>query len=107
MPKATTAKAATNTVTYVVTGSSADVTYGPAGTQLSGSVPMRKTAAIPASPPDYYSIDAQLNGSGSVTCEILVGGSVISKASATGSYNIASCEIDQDPFSGNWEDTNG
>jgi hypothetical protein len=98
--------AAAATVTYVVTGSSADVTYGPAGSSLSGSVPMRKTATIPSSPPGYYSIDAQLNGSGTVTCEILVSGKVVSKATASGSYNIASCEITQDPFSGAWQDAN-
>jgi hypothetical protein len=67
---------------------------------------MSKTAAIPAHPAAYYSIDAQLSGGGSVTCEILVSGKVISKSTATGSYNIASCEITQDPFSGNWSDTN-
>lgn len=107
-PAATSAPAAAagSTVTYVVTGSSADVTYGPAGSSLSGSVPMRKTAAIPASAPAYYAITAQLNGPGTVTCEILVGGKVISKSTATGSYNIADCEITQDPLSGNWADAN-
>jgi hypothetical protein len=99
--------AAAQTVTYVVTGSTADVTYGPAGSSLSGSVPMHVTKDIPSSAPVYYSIDAQLQGSGSVSCQVLVSGKVISSSTATGGYNIASCEIGQDPFSGNWEDDNG
>lgn len=91
-------------VTYVVRGSSADVTYGPEGSNFSGSVPMRVTKHL--GHPQYYAISAQLNGAGSVTCKILVDGKVISKATATGGYNIADCEISPDPFSGKWEDTN-
>lgn len=100
------AKAGAATVTYVVTGSPADVTYGPAGSSLSGSVPMRKTEKLGSKPAAYYSIDAQLSGSGKVTCEVLVSGKVISKASASGEFNIASCEVTQDPFSGQWQDAN-
>lgn len=105
-PSSHAAAAAPATVTYVVTGSSADVTYGPAGSSLSGSVPMRKTDKLGSKPAAYYSIDAQLSGGGKVTCEIMISGKVISKATATGGYNIASCEISQDPFSGQWQDTN-
>jgi hypothetical protein len=101
------AKAAAQTVTYVVTGSDAQVTYGPAGSSLSGSVPMRVTKDIPSSAPLYYDIQAQLQGGGSVSCEIEVNGAVISSSTATGGYNIASCEIGQDPFSGQWQDDNG
>jgi hypothetical protein len=91
------------TVTYEVTGSPAQVTYGPAGSSLNGRVPMRLTKPIGS--PDFYSIDAQLNGRGIVTCELLVDGKVVSRATATGAYNIASCEITQD-FSGNWQNAN-
>lgn len=94
-----------HTVTYEVSGSGADVTYGPAGSDLTGGVPMSRTA--PLRSPAYYAISAQLQGSGSVACKILVDGAVISQATAQGSYNIASCEISQDPFSGKWQDTNG
>ena len=94
------------TVTYIVTGSNAQVTYGPAGSGLSGDVPMKATAKIPSNAPDYYSISAQLQGGGKVSCGIEVNGKVISSSTATGGYNIASCEITQDPFSGNWQDTN-
>jgi len=95
-----------STVTYVVTGSAADVTYGPAGSDTSGTVPMRKTATIPASAPAYYAIDAQLDNGGTVTCEILVGSTVVAKSTASGAYQIADCEISQDPLSGKWTDTN-
>ena len=106
-PATNAAAGAASTITYVVTGSSsAQVTYGPAGSNYTGSSPMRKTVTIPASVPIYYSIDAQLQGSGSVTCEILVGSTVVSKGSASGGYQIASCEISQDPFSGQWQDDN-
>jgi hypothetical protein len=98
---------APDTVTYVVTGSGpADVTYGPAGSNFTGGVPMRVTKDIPSQPPAYYAIDAQLQGGGSVSCKILVDGKVTSSASAQGGYNIASCEISQDPLSGGWTDTN-
>ncbi len=56
--------------------------------------------------PAYYNISAQLQGSGSVTCKLKVDGKVISQATASGGYNIAMCEIVQDPISGNWQDAN-
>jgi hypothetical protein len=56
--------------------------------------------------PTFYSITAQLNSGGRVRCKILVDGRVISAAAATGSYNIASCEISRDPLSGKWANTN-
>jgi hypothetical protein len=95
---------ARQTITYVVTGSAANVTYGPAGTSRKGHIPMHVTRKLRN--PSYYSITAQLNGSGRVRCKILVDGKVISTAVATGSYNIASCEISKDPLSGKWSNTN-
>jgi hypothetical protein len=91
-------------VTYVVTGSPADVTYGPAGSDLNGDVPMHVTKKLKH--PAFYAISAQLQGGGSVRCEIKVNGKVVSKAHATGGYNIADCEITRNIFSGKWEDTN-
>jgi hypothetical protein len=93
-----------DTVTYVVTGSASDITYGPAGTSLSGDVPLKVTK--PLGHPSYYSISAQLQGSGHVTCKIEVNGKVISQAEAAGSYNIAMCEIVQDFLSDDWVDAN-
>ena len=55
--------------------------------------------------PAFYAIDAQLQGDGQVTCVIKVAGQVVSRATASGSYNIASCEIVGDGFGG-WVDAN-
>lgn len=98
------AKPAPDQITYVVTGSAADVTYGPSGTDLSGRVPLHVTKQLGS--PAYYAISAQLQGAGHVRCEILVKGKVASMGEASGSYNIASCEIVQDPFGGGWTDAN-
>jgi len=92
------------TITYVVIGSAADVTYGPTGTDRKGHVPMRVTHRL--GNPQFYSITAQLSGGGRVRCKILIDGKAISTAAATGSYNIASCEISKDPLSGKWSDSN-
>jgi hypothetical protein len=97
--------AAGQSVTYEVTGSAADVTYGPAGSNAQGSVPM--DVRKPLGTPIYVAITAQLQGSGTVTCKIKVDGQVISQSTASGGYNIAQCEISQNPLSGQWEDTNG
>jgi hypothetical protein len=95
-----------HTLTYIVLGTpGAQVTYGPSGSNFNGQVPMRITA--PLRHPQYYAIDAQVQGGGSVTCKIKVDGKTISQANASGGYNIASCEIDQNPLTGQWENTNG
>jgi hypothetical protein len=93
-------------VTFIVSGSYASVTYGPAGSNYTGSVPMDVTETIPGQPPIYYAIDAQLQGGGTVSCKIEVNGQTISQGTAQGGYNIATCEISQDPLSGGWTDTN-
>ena len=41
-----------------------------------------------------------------MSCEIKVDGKVIDTAQAAGGYNIADCEISQDPLSGDWQSTN-
>ncbi|HUY51712.1 MAG TPA: hypothetical protein VMV92_39430 [Streptosporangiaceae bacterium] len=92
-------------ITYVVTGTpGTSVTYGPAGSNFKGQIPMRITKRLRNTV--FYAITAQLRGSGSVTCEILIGMKVISKAVATGGHHIASCEITQDPPGGAWHDAN-
>lgn len=93
------------TVTFEVSGSYAQVTYGPAGSNNSGTVPMDVTEKLGS--PLYYALTAQLQGGGTVTCEIKVDGKVLSKSTASGGYNIAQCEISQDPLTGGWENTNG
>jgi len=92
------------TITYVVRGDSADVTYGPSGSDYTGTVPMTVTRRLGS--PSYYAINAQLNGSGTVSCKLKVDGVTISSGSATGSYNIASCQIGQNLNTGSWENEN-
>jgi hypothetical protein len=93
-----------NSIQFIVSGSYAQVTYGAAGSDLQGSVPMDVTQRIGS--PIYYAIDAQLQGGGTVSCEIKVAGQVISRSTASGSYNIATCEISQDPITGDWQNDN-
>jgi hypothetical protein len=90
-------------VTYVATGSNADVTYGPSGSGYQGSVPLTVTRQLIGTP-QFYSISAQLKNGGSVTCQIRVDGVTIVSVSASGSTNVANCAIDQD-LNGSWEET--
>lgn len=90
------------TVEIIVTGSPADVTYGPSGSSLPGSVPMDVTLTVSKPPPAFYAVNAQLQGGGSVSCEIRVDGTVVSAGQASGGYRIATCEISPG-VSGGWE----
>jgi hypothetical protein len=60
----------------------------------------------PLGSPTYYAINAQLQGYGTVTCVIEVDGVPLSTATASGGYNIADCEIGQDPITNLWENDN-
>jgi hypothetical protein len=91
------------TVTYVVWGSAARVTYGPAGSNLAGEVPMKVTRQL--ADPAYYAVFAQLSGGGTVHCQIGVDGKVVSQATASGGANVAQCEISPDG-SGGWQSGN-
>lgn len=93
-------------LTYRVTGTpGARVTYGPAGTYLTGRAPLQATARL--GNPLYYFVTAQLPRSGSVECEILIGAKVMAKSVATGRHNLASCQISRDPLSRKWQDAAG
>jgi hypothetical protein len=99
------AQEARQTITYVVSGTpGADVTYGTASSNYQGSVPMSVTRRL--GHPQYYAIDAQLQGGGTVHCKLKVDGVTIASATASGGFNIASCEISQDITTGSWQDTN-
>jgi len=90
-------------LTYRVIGTpGARVTYGPAGTYLTGRAPLQVTARL--GNPLYYFITAELAGRGSVECEILIGRKVMTKSIATGRHSLASCQISRDPLSGKWQD---
>jgi hypothetical protein len=99
------AENAAPTVTFVTSGSPADVTWGDAGSSAQGTVPMRET--IPLGSPLYYSVNVQLQGDGQASCQILVGTVVVSAETATGGYSIATCEISKDPVTGQWASTTG
>jgi hypothetical protein len=60
-------------VTYVATGSSADVTYGPSGSGYQGTVPLTLTKPLVGNP-QFYSMSVQLKAGGTVTCAIKVDG---------------------------------
>ena len=93
-------------LTYRVTGTpGARVTYGPAGTYLTGRAPVQVTARL--GNPLYYFITAELPGNGSVECEILIGTKVMARSVATGHHSLASCQISRDPLSGKWQDAAG
>jgi hypothetical protein len=89
-------------VTYVATGSSANVTYGPSGSGYQGSVPL--TVTRPLGNPQFYSISAQLRGGGTVTCQLKVDGVMIASATASGTDSVANCAMDQN-LNGSWEAT--
>jgi uncharacterized protein DUF732 len=91
-------------VTYVVTGSAAHVTYGPSGSNFEGTGPL--SVSQPLGQPQFYSINAQLTGGGTVTCLLKVDGVTIVSNSASGNGNIASCQMDQN-LNGSWEPTTG
>lgn len=88
------------TVTYACTGSAPDgidITYGPEGSSLDAShLPFSKSAPLDDTA-QYYSITAQLSGSGHVTCATTVqtsdGTKTVKTASASGGYNIAMAEV--------------
>jgi hypothetical protein len=96
------AESAPEKVTYVVTGSAANVTYGPTGSDYTGTAPMSVTR--PLGQPQFYSINAQVTGNGTVTCKLQVDGVTIATGSASGDSSVASCEIQQG-LNGSWEET--
>ena len=90
-------------VTYVATGSSATVTYGPSGSGYQGSVPLTVTRPLVGNL-QFYSINAQLKDGGTVTCQLKVDGVTIVSATVSGINSVASCAMDQD-LNGSWEET--
>ena len=93
-------------LTYRVTGTpGVAVTYGSAGSTFTGQGPLHVTTTLGGAL--HYSVTAWLQGSGSVTCEILIGSRVISKSVATGGHSFASCGISRNPVTGKWHDAGG
>jgi len=90
-------------VTYVATGSSANVTYGPSGSGFQGTAPLAVTRPLVGNP-QFYSISAQLKGGGTVTCQLKVDGVTIASSTASGTNSVANCAMDQD-LNGSWQAT--
>jgi len=91
-----------HTVTYIVTGGPADVTYGPAGDTSVNTSPLHVTR--PLRHPAFYTVTAQMQGPGAVACQIRVDGHAIATGSASGRHSTAQCKITRDPFTGAWTD---
>lgn len=93
------AGSADHTVVYKVGGTTtkADLTYTTDGStsteQKQGQkVPWMKKLNIPGDFLQVYQVSAQNTGKGTVTCEILVDGKSVKKASSKGFAAIASCD---------------
>jgi hypothetical protein len=103
------APAITAQVTYHCTGSApdgVDITYGPSGSEYSAhKLPFTKTTALDDSA-EFYSLQAQLMGSGHVSCTTTVqtddGTQTVSSSSAEGDYNIADTEVCSS-WGGTWD----
>jgi hypothetical protein len=79
-------------IQYQVTGNgTADVTYEGSGSAIEQqTVHLPWTYALPA-PPDFPTVSAQLNGTGSISCAIIRNGVVVARAHSSGAYVIADC----------------
>lgn len=102
-PSPSNTPAAPTKVEFIVSGTAPDgidITYGPDGSQLSGPSTLDGTATMSVpfdGSANYYAIDAQLQGDGSITCKIVVTGPgdsplTVSSGAASGSYNICSAQ---------------
>ena len=97
-------------VEFIVSGSAPDgidITYGPAGTKLSGPSVLQRTAKMTVSfDPGalHYVLRAQLHGDGDITCKIVVTGLgeqalTVSSGAASGGHKICSVQA--------WPENNG
>lgn len=104
-------------VEFIVSGSAPDgidITYGPAGSNLSGPSVLDGTAKMTMTfdaSTDYYAMNAQLQGDGSITCKIVATGPgdqplTVSSGAASGGYNICSAQAAPENGGLNWENEN-
>jgi hypothetical protein len=105
-------------VEFIVSGTAPDgidITYGPSGSNLSGPSTLDGTATMSVpfdGSADYYALNAQLQGGGSVTCKIVVTGPgdnplTVSSGAASGGYNICSAQAAPEDSSGlTWTNEN-
>jgi hypothetical protein len=109
-PTTTTAPPVAQDAVFSCSGSAPDginITYGGEGSDLSASnLPFQATVPLDTSDM-YYSVTAQLQGSGSISCSTTVNwngspGTVAKTSSASGGYNIAMAEVCSD-FEGGYQ----
>jgi hypothetical protein len=90
-------------VEFIVSGTAPDgidITYGPSGSSFQGPSTLDGTATMSVpfdGSADYYALNAQLQGDGSITCKIVVTGPgdnplTVSHGAASGSYNICDAQ---------------
>ena len=105
-------------VEFIVTGSAPDgidITYGPGGSEFAGPSVLdgKAVMSVKFDPSDsYYSLNAQLQGAGSIRCKIVVTGPgdqplTVSHGAAAGGYNVCSAQAAPSDSSGlSWADEN-
>jgi hypothetical protein len=105
-------------VEFIVSGTATDgidITYGPSGSNFDGPSTLDGTATMSVpfdGSAEYYAIDAQLQGDGSITCKIVVTGPddnplTVSRGAASGGYNICSAQAAPEDSSGlTWTNEN-
>lgn len=89
-------------VEFVVTGDApngVDITYGSDGSNYQGQLPLNTTMQIDTHAM-YYTVTAQLQGGGDVTCSVTIGDQTRT-GHAVGGYNICSAQLNGD-FNGGW-----
>jgi len=90
-------------VEFIVSGTAPDgidITYGPSGSNFSGPSTLDGTATMSVpfdGSAEYYALNAQLQGGGSITCKIVVTGPgdnplTVSSGAASGGFNICDAQ---------------
>lgn len=90
-------------VEFVVTGTgSPDVMYGSDSDSRQGSsnLPFHATMKLDTKV-NYYTLTAQLNGGGDITCKLIIKGHVVATGHASGGYNICDAQASQG-LTGDW-----
>jgi hypothetical protein len=102
-PSPSSTPASPTKVEFIVSGTAPDgidITYGPDGSQFSGPSTLDGTATMSVpfdGSAEYYALNAQLQGSGSITCKIVATGPgdnplTVSSGAASGGYNICDAQ---------------
>ena len=112
---ATPTPASPTKVEFIVSGSAPDgidITYGPSGSNLAGPSTLDGTATMSVpfdGSAEFYSLNAQLQGGGSITCKMVVTGPgdnplTVSSGAASGGFNICDAQAAPTDSSGlSWD----